>query len=125
MNIAQSLKALMSERKLSNSKLAREIHVHTSTVGNWLDGKDVKAENLETLCEYFGCSLDYLVGADGAKKAPTPEGERGIDEQNLKVAFFRGADPTLTDEEIDDMWDDAKDLRDLLIMKKRRERDGK
>lgn len=65
MNIAQSLKALMSERKLSNSKLAREIHVHTSTVGNWLDGKDVKAENLETLCEYFGCSLDYLVGADG------------------------------------------------------------
>lgn len=70
MNIAQSLKSLMSERKLSNSKLAREIHVHTSTVGNWLDGKDVKAENLETLCEYFGCSLDYLVGADGAKKAP-------------------------------------------------------
>ena len=31
----------------------------------------------------------------------------------------------MTDEEIDDMWDDAKDLRDLLIMKKRRERDGK
>lgn len=68
--------------------------------------------------------LDEVYGEE-TKKAPTQDGERGIDEQNLKVAFFRGADPTLTDEEIDDMWDDAKDLRDLLIMKKRRERDGK
>lgn len=88
MNIAQSLKELMSERKLSNSKLAREIHVHTSTVGNWLDGKDVKAENLETLCEYFGCSLDYLVGADGAKKAPTQEGEREIGFDDFTYAFY-------------------------------------
>lgn len=88
MNIAQSLKALMSERKLSNSKLAREIHVHTSTVGNWLDGKDVKAENLETLCEYFGCSLDYLVGADGARKAPTQEGEREISDDDIKFALW-------------------------------------
>lgn len=88
MNIAQSLKALMSERKLSNSKLAREIHVHTSTVGNWLDGKDVKAENLETLCEYFGCSLDYLVGADGGKKAPTQEGERKVSDDDIKFALW-------------------------------------
>ena len=126
MNIAQPLRKLMDERKLSNSKLAREVGVHTSTVSNWLDGKEVKAENLTALCTYFGCSLDYLAGKmEETKKAPTQDGERGIDEQNLKVAFFRGADPTLTDEEIDDMWDDAKDLRDLLIMKKRRERDGK
>ena len=70
MNIAQSLKKLMDDHSLSNSKLAREIHVHTSTVGNWLDGKDVKAENLETLCTYFGCSLDYLAGTEEPKKAP-------------------------------------------------------
>lgn len=102
MNIAQSLKALMSERKLSNSKLAREIHVHTSTVGNWLDGKDVKAENLETLCEYFGCSLDYLVGADGARKAPTQEGEHEIENPDIRMIARAGQKMTP---------DQAKNLR--------------
>lgn len=81
MNIAQNLKLLMEKRGLSNSRLAREIHVHTSTVSNWLDGKEVKAENLKTLCEYFGCSLDYLVGSTTAtKKAPAETGERAIDD---------------------------------------------
>lgn len=102
MNIAQSLKALMSERKLSNSKLAREIHVHTSTVGNWLDGKDVKAENLETLCEYFGCSLDYLVGADGARKTPTQEGEHEIENPDIRMIARAGQKMTP---------DQAKNLR--------------
>jgi len=123
MNIAQSLKALMSERKLSNSKLAREIHVHTSTVGNWLDGKDVKAENLETLCEYFGCSLDYLVGADGAKKAPTQEGEREIDDRQMKAAFLGGLADGLSAEEIDEYWDDARDYIGYKIQQKKNKPD--
>ena len=65
----------MDNRGLSNSRLAREIHVHTSTISNWLEGKEVKAENLTALCEYFGCSLDYLAGTT-TEKAPTQEGER-------------------------------------------------
>lgn len=111
MNIAQSLKALMSERKLSNSKLAREIHVHTSTVGNWLDGKDVKAENLETLCEYFGCSLDYLVGADGGKKAPTQEGEREITFDDFTYAM-QNESKELTDGDKQILLSLAKQLND-------------
>ena len=81
MNIAQTLRKLMDERKLSNSKLAREIGVHTSTVSNWLDGKEVKAENLTALCTYFGCSLDYLAGkTEETKKETTPGNGDGLDE---------------------------------------------
>lgn len=59
--------------------MAREIGVHTSTVSNWLDGKEVKAENLASLCSYFSCTLDYLAGQSPTpKKAPTPEGERDL-----------------------------------------------
>lgn len=77
----------MTERGVSNSKLAREIHVHTSTVSNWLDGKDAKAENLTALCDYFHCSLDYLAGTTlETEKAPTSKGEREMD---LSPAFFR------------------------------------
>ena len=107
----------------SPSAVALEIGIEKSTVTRWKQGKSQRDANIRKVADYFGVPVSELTGEK--EKAPTQEGERGIDEQNLKVAFFRGADPTLTDEEIDDMWDDAKDLRDLLIMKKRRERDGK
>ena len=87
MNIAQNLKKLMDNRGLSNSRLAREIHVHTSTISNWLEGKEVKAENLTALCEYFGCSLDYLAGTT-TEKAPTQEGERKVSDDDIKFALW-------------------------------------
>ena len=120
--------SLCTREKFSPSTAAVKAGFNKGTVSVWKkkyeSGQDVVPEQeiVDKICAFFGCSESWLRGIE---KAPTPEGERGIDEQNLKVAFFRGADPTLPDEEIDDMWDDAKDLRDLLIMKKRRERDGK
>lgn len=68
MNIAIPLQRLLDSHKLSRSKLAREIRVHTSTVTNWLEGKEAKLENLESLCKYFGCSMDYF---SGQKEKPT------------------------------------------------------
>ena len=125
MNIAQNLKNLMVQHQLSSSKLARELHVHTSTISNWLDGKDVRVENLSALCDYFGCSLDYLVGNDAEKK-PIPEDEhhQELNDEQLKVAYFRGADPSLTKEDLDAMWEDAKNFRDFILEKKRREKHG-
>ena len=63
MNIAQSLSKLMKERGLSRSALARALGVHTTSVSRWLDGYEAKPENLSALCEFFGCSLDYLAGS--------------------------------------------------------------
>ena len=125
MNIAQNLKKLMVQHRLSSSKLARELHVHTSTVSNWLDGKDVRVENLSALCDYFGCSLDYLVGNDAEKK-PISADERNqeLNDEQLKVAYFRGADPSLTKEDLDAMWEDAKNFRDFILEKKRSEKHG-
>lgn len=123
MNIAQQLKHLMQERGLSSSKLAREIHVHTSTVSNWLDGKDVKTENLAALCEYFGCSLDYLADSTAeTKKAPT-DGEREIDDRKIKAAFLGGLADGLSDEEIDEYWDDARDYIGYKIQQKKNKPD--
>lgn len=105
------------------SKVVTEVGLKKSAVTRWKASGNPTDATVQKIADYFDVPVSELAGEK--EKAPTQEGERGIDEQNLKVAFFRGADPTLTDEEIDDMWDDAKDLRDLLIMKKRRERDGK
>ena len=112
MNIAQQLKHLMKERGLSSSKLAREIHVHTSTVSNWLDGKDVKTENLAALCEYFGCSLDYLADSTAeTKKTPIPEGEREIGFDDFTFAMQNESkDLTEADKQI--LLSMAKQLND-------------
>lgn len=75
MNIAQSLSVLMKEQGLSSSRLARELGVHTSTVSNWLKGKEVKSDNLEIICNYFDCSMDYLAGVAETKKSPSNQGE--------------------------------------------------
>jgi len=95
--------------------LCKAAGVPRSTMSELNNGrsKDLSKPNAQKFADILGVTLDEVYGEE-TKKAPTQDGERG-----------RGADPTLTDEEIDDMWDDAKDLRDLLIMKKRRERDGK
>jgi transcriptional regulator with XRE-family HTH domain len=68
MNIAQQLQGLLNSTGISRSRLARELGVHTSTVSNWLDGKEVKSENLAALCSYFGCTLDYLAGQTAEQK---------------------------------------------------------
>lgn len=103
MNIALKLQELLKSRGISRSKLAKDIGVHTSTVSNWIDGKDVKSENLAALCSYFGCSLDYLTDTTAElEKAPTPESESG---RHVNVVTIAGRDGSykekrLTDEQI-------------------------
>lgn len=58
------------------------------------------------------------------KKAPTGSGEREMSDDELKVAYFRGADPTLTREDMDAMWQDAKNFRDFIVEKRKREKNG-
>lgn len=126
-NLYENIHALCKERKITPGGLCGELGFRRSVLSDLKNGrkKSLDTTTLIKIAEYFGVSVDYLLTGEETKNAPTPEDKRNIDEQKLKVAFFRGADPTLTDEEIDDMWDDAKDLRDILIMKKRRDRDGK
>jgi len=115
MNIAQQLQILMNSNKISRSALARQIGVHTSTVSNWLDGKDVKTENLDALCAYFNCSMDYLVGkTNQTKKAPTGKGERPVSEDDIKFALFNGDVDEITDE----MYEDVKRFAQFIKEKK-------
>lgn len=47
---------------------------------------------------------------------PTP----AITDDQIKAAFFNGADPTLTKEEQDAMWDEAKAFIDFKIQQRKR-----
>lgn len=80
------------------------------------------ADALEKMAAYFGKNIEEILSGE-IKKAPTPEGEREVTDRQIKAAFFRGAD--MTDEEIDDAWEDVLSLREIVIKNKKRGRDGK
>ena len=64
------LRAMMDERDLTIYKVAKDIEVSDSLVGYWVRGKRQPAlDNLVKLADYFGITLDDLVG-----RVP-PEGE--------------------------------------------------
>ena len=49
-----------------------------------------------------------------------PEPTSAITDDQIKAAFFNGADPTLTKEEQDAMWDEAKAFIDFKIQQRKR-----
>lgn len=78
-------------------------------------------ETLNKIAEYFGVSVDYLLGQE-TEKAPTDNGERQISDDEIKAAFFEGADD-LSQEEMDAMWDDARDYIQYKLEQRRRKKD--
>lgn len=63
MNFGAVLTELMVEKGIDSIKLATEIGVTRTSIYRWQKGdRDVGLTHLVSLCRYFNCSLDYLVG---------------------------------------------------------------
>ena len=57
------LKKLREEKNISQNKLALELNVNVMTYNGWEKGKsEPNIQNLKMLADYYGVSLDYLVG---------------------------------------------------------------
>jgi len=53
----------MFDRKITSQKLALDLGVTVVCVNRWkTNKKDIGLSKLISLCQYFTCSLDYLVG---------------------------------------------------------------
>jgi plasmid maintenance system antidote protein VapI len=60
---AERLKILMGEKSVTNYRLSKDLAVPESLVGYWLKNERQPAkDNLVKLADYFGVSIDYLVG---------------------------------------------------------------
>ena len=71
-------------------------------------------------------SLDALKELAEKEKAPTRTGEREISDDDIKAAFFNGADPTLTPEDWDAMWADAQEyMRWKIAQRRQQQKDDK
>lgn len=90
MDISQKLNALLEERDVTRTGLGNALGVHTSTVTNWANGKNVSSNNLLAVCNYFGVPVEYFTGEN--EKAPAPSedsAEAKVDPYEIRDTLVR------------------------------------
>lgn len=59
------IRELRKESRLSQQALADQIGVFRNTISNWETGySQISLENAKNVAEYFGVSIDYLLGSE-------------------------------------------------------------
>lgn len=67
---------LCQEKGLTNYRVSKETGVSQSSLSEWKRGNSVpKYESMKKIADYFGVSVDYLLGKTDNKKTPRPEGQ--------------------------------------------------
>lgn len=100
---AKRLTDLREKKNLYQKNIAEIFNVEQATVSNWEKGKRIPdSETLIKLANFFGVSVDYLLGND----IPTTTSEKELKElEVLKQLLIRNgfmkSDEDLTNEEID------------------------
>lgn len=62
---AERLKELRMENDLPQNELAKRLNISVACVNRWENGLRVpNIDSIISLCEYFGCSADYLIGLE-------------------------------------------------------------
>ena len=108
-------KALCDAKGVSCNKAALEIGLSNATVPKWKKtGFTPKGDTLSKIAEYFGVTVDFLLGSE-QEKTPTENGERKDILDEVDVAFY-GDYKVLSE-------DEKATLRDMArIMRERREK---
>ena len=112
MDIVDRLFTLVDEQFAEQKSFAAAIDVPAPRVSEWRKRKSASFQRcLPQIAEALGTTTEYLLTGEGPKKksAPAVSDSDTISEDDIKAAFFNGADPSLTPEEYDAMWEDAKE----------------
>ena len=128
MDVVERIFNLIAEQKLEQKKFAALVGVSPQKVSEWKNGKAKSyTKYILQIAEALNTTTEYLLTGEGPKTkgAPSGNGEGAITEDDIKAAFFNGADPTLTPEERDAMWEDAQEyFRFKIAQRRRKQRDG-
>lgn len=108
--LSSRLKELRKKNGITQVDFAKAFNISTGTIGNWETGaREPDAQTLLKIANYFGVTVDYLLG-----ETDTPEKSTKtlVDESDIKVALF-GGDREVTDE----MWDEVRNFVDYVKSK--------
>ena len=109
----QNIKKYCELRHVKPTTACRESGVGASFINDINRGQTPSVAKVQMLAEYLGVTTSELLGED------LPG------DYDFKAAFFNGADPTLTPEERDEMWEDAQEyFRFKIEQRRRKQQDG-
>ena len=61
-----NIDAERARKGINQDSLAEKLGVSRKTLYNWMDNGKIPASALIEMAELFGCSIDYLLGRQGA-----------------------------------------------------------
>ena len=104
MTIAEKIKALRRQAKLTQTELGEKLGVQKNAVSKWECGRvtDIPAGKIKAMAQLFDVPPSYLID-DETASVPRPTVEGGIPEEDVKFALF-GGDMEITDE----MYEEVK-----------------
>lgn len=105
---------------LSQKELAGKLFVSQQAVARWeTDKATPNPETVVKLAEIFGVTTDELLGKEITSAG---EGKAKQDvRENLQAAFW-GGEKDLSQEDLDDMWNDVERFAAFLAEKKKQEK---
>lgn len=82
---------LRSKMGISMREAANRLSMPYTTYVNYEKGlREPNSETLITIARFFGVTIDYLLGKE--TKTPTLEGERSVNDDDIKFALFGDAE---------------------------------
>lgn len=97
MSTATRIRDLRKKHKLSQTELAKLVHVSQATITSWETGRaDPSSSALDTLATFFNVSADYLLDRETDNKKTTND----IDLKDDPVVLSYGGKP-VSDEDMD------------------------
>lgn len=59
---SEQLRTILKLHGISQGKLMRDLNISASALYKWLTGAGPRTDTLKKLADYFGCSVDFLIG---------------------------------------------------------------
>lgn len=74
MNMFGRIQLLMLQRGMNKTEFSKAIGVSTGNMSDWASGRSSPSvDKLIKIADYFGVSIDYLIGRDDRYPVPSPD----------------------------------------------------
>ena len=111
---SERLKRLRMEKGITQKELADRLHISRSTIAGYESlGKEPDVEKLCALAEFFGVSVDYLLGVTDSRSQTAPIPGATATAQRPVEAAITGELHSLSDRQLDRLMGYIQALKEL------------
>lgn len=111
---SERLKRLRMEKGITQKELADRLHISRSTIAGYESlGKEPDGEKLCALADFFGVSVDYLLGGTDSRELTSPTPTPPAAAQRPVEAAIAGELGSLSDRQLDRLLGYIQALKEL------------